>query len=121
MRTVKQKPLHVESVAEVVMSRKTEIQSKIANLQAELNILNRVGDDTFNLGTVLVFAAKNNTVHWYIRKTNIDTWISMTTVNPTPILSKDLFSFISDALESDIGYFEVYELRVQPNPFFTSE
>jgi hypothetical protein len=121
MRTVKQKPSHVESVAEVVMSRKTEIQSEIASLQAKLNILNRVGDDTFNLGTVLVFAAKNNTVHWYIRKTNIDTWISMTTANPTPILSKDLFSFISDALESDIGYFEVYELRVQPNPFFTSE
>jgi len=99
------------------MTRKADITAQIASLQSELNTLNRVPDDTFNLGTVLVFSANSNSVHWYIRKTGIEAWTSM---NLTPTVTKDLSSHIADALESSIGYFEVYELRVQPTPFFAS-
>lgn len=99
------------------MTRKNEINTQISKLQNELTALNRVADDTFNVGTVMVFSAKNNTVHWYIRKIAVDTWTAM---EASGSLSKDLASFIADALESDVGYFEVYELRVQNNPFFTS-
>ena len=98
------------------MSRKTDITNQIAALQTELAALNRVPDDTFNVGTVLVFASAGNTRHWYIRKTAVNTWMSLTSV-PT---SGEMLSFISDALESDTGYFEVYELRPQPAPFFAS-
>ncbi len=99
------------------MTRKTDITAQIASLQSELNTLNRVPDDTFNLGTVLVFSANSNTTHWYIRKTGVEAWTSM---NISPPVTKDLSSFVADALESNVGYFEVYELRVQPTPFFAS-
>jgi hypothetical protein len=87
--------------------------AKIAELQAKLNILNAVPSDTFNFGTVVVFAAANN-VKWYYNKTAEETWADSKGVE------KDLATWILEARESAIGYFEVYELRVQPVPFYAS-
>ncbi len=102
------------------MTKKAEVQAEIDKLQAKLNKLNRIGNDNFVLGTVLRFAANQNTVKWHIIKVTEELWVYIgsglagsTTNNGT------LEDFILEALDSGVGYFEVYELKTQPNPFYT--
>lgn len=98
------------------MSQRSEIQAEIASLQVQLGILNRVPTDSFNLGTVVVFAAGNSgSVKWYYNKVAEETW-----ANSATGVEKDLAGWILETMESNIGYFEVYELKVQPTPFFAS-
>lgn len=97
------------------MSLRTDLISQIADLQAKLAILNGVAEDTFSFGTVMVFAAGlGGATKWYYHKTQEETWVSDLGEE------KDLASWILVARESNIGYFEVYELRVQPTPFYAS-
>lgn len=95
------------------MGQRQVLIAQIAALQTRLDILNAVPDDLFSFGTVVVFSAANN-VRWYYHKTAEETWTSNTGVE------KDLAAWILTAKESSIGYFEVYELRVQPAPFYAS-
>ena len=100
------------------MTRKQEIQTQIANLQAELTVLNRAPSDTYPFGTVVVFASgTGGATKWYYRKVAEETWESMVS---TPVMQSDLASWIAYALESGIGYFEVYVLTVAPSPIFAS-
>jgi hypothetical protein len=96
------------------MSRKTEVQAQIASLQTEYTLLNRVPSDAFSFGTIVVFASA--TSKWYYLKVAEETWRSMQGTTQ----EKDLASWVAFAYESAIGYFEVYELKVQPTPFFAS-
>jgi hypothetical protein len=97
---------------------KEQIEQEIAVLQARLNNLNRVPTDTYPFGTVVRFAANNNTSKWHYIKTAEDSWKSLEEDINT---EQDLASWILEALESSIGYFEVYVLTVANTPLFTSE
>ncbi|MFY3741602.1 MAG: hypothetical protein HMLIMOIP_002060 [Candidatus Nitrosomirales archaeon] len=94
--------------------KRAEIQEQIADLQSKLDIMNRVPSDTFPFGTVVVFSAASGS-KWHYLKTGEETWLNLQ-VNT----AKDLASWILTAVESNVGYFEVYELKVQPTPFFAS-
>jgi hypothetical protein len=99
------------------VTRKSDIQDRIKDLQSRLDILNRVPTDKFSIGTVVVFSS-NGGSHWYYLKTGEETWISFN--KNLSGVEKDLANWILDGIESNVGYFEVYELKVQPNPFFAS-
>jgi hypothetical protein len=96
------------------MSQITDLQAEIAALQARLTVLNRVPADTFFFGTVLRF--QHGATMWHYIKVEQETWADMKTG-----VEKDLPSWVLDALDALSGaYFEVYEVRPQPTPFFTS-
>lgn len=96
------------------MSKKTEIQAKINELEEQLAILNTAPEDTFNIGTVVLFSATGNK-KWYRTKTGEETWRNIANNS-----EKSLAEWILEAIDSNTGYFEVYELRVQNSPFYTS-
>ena len=92
------------------------ITAKITALQVQLAILNRVPPDTFTFGTTVVFASgPGGKYKWYYVKTGEETWM-----NFKDGTEKDLARWILAAMESDIGYFEVYVLVVQSTPIFAS-
>lgn len=97
------------------MSRKTEIQDRIAKLQAQLAIINRTPSDTFHIGTVVVFSSNQNKVHWYYAKTGEEAWLDL----KDGTVEKPLADWILNAVESGIGYFEVYDM-VPTNLVFAS-
>jgi hypothetical protein len=99
------------------VTTKQDLQNQIAALQAELVVVNRVPDDTFNLGTVVRFVANSNTVKWHYIKTGIELW--------KPLESSDsdgpLVSAVIRAIELlGTAYFEVYVLTPANTPWFTS-
>lgn len=95
------------------MSRISMIQAQIAELNRQLGILNSAPADTFPLGTVVVFNAATGS-KWYYFKVAEETWASKDGEE------KDLASWILEAMDSNIGYFEVYKLLVSPTPIFAS-
>lgn len=86
------------------------------NAQAQLTVLNRVGSDTFSIGTIMLFSAASG-AKWYYVKIAEETWASLRGGNPG---TKALEEYVLDAVNSEIGYFEVYEVSIKPAPFFTS-
>lgn len=97
------------------MGRKEKLQQEINERQQKINILNGVPEDRFTFGTVLRFASNGNTVKQHLIKVAEENW-----ENVTGGEGKDLASWILEYIESGIGYFEVYELRVHPAPFYSS-
>ena len=96
------------------MTLRDELNAEITEAQRKLAILNSAPSDTFNLGTAVVFSAANG-FKWYYVKTSEETWLDLRSGN-----AKDLASWILEAKDSAIGYFEVYELRPQPAPVYAS-
>lgn len=96
------------------MTKKQDLLDQIAELQAEVNILNTAPSDTYPLGTVVRFVANSNTIKWHYIKTSEETWLSMESS-----ISKSLSEWILDAVDSSIGYFEVYLLPVADTPFYS--
>jgi hypothetical protein len=98
------------------MTVRSDILDEIARLQTQLATLNRVPSDTFPIGSIVVFASgiggKNK---WYYVKTAEETWRYFVTN-----VEKDLASWILEATEASIGYFEVYVLTVNGSPIFAS-
>lgn len=98
------------------MTQKQKLQAEIVVLQDKVNILNRAPADTFNFGTVVVFASgQGGRVKWYYVKVAEETWQDMKNNS-----EKSLADWILNAHESNIGYFEVYELKPQPAPIYAS-
>lgn len=93
---------------------KAEIQAQITALQVQLGILNSAPSDTFPIGTVVVFSASSGS-KWYRVKTAEETW-----KNLLGAAEKTLAEWILESMESNIGYFEVYVLKVQETPIFAS-
>lgn len=96
------------------MTKLQELQEQIAELQAEVNILNSAPSDTYPFGTVVRFVANSNTTKWHYIKTSEETWLSMEASS-----SRSLSEWILDAVNSDIGYFEVYLLTVAGSSFYS--
>lgn len=94
---------------------KSELEEEIAALEAQLAILNSVNEDTFNIGTVMVFSMATPVAHWYYAKTAEETWLDVKNGGEQP-----LANWILDTVEANVGYFEVYEMRAQPTPFYAS-
>ncbi len=95
------------------MSQKSEIEAQIAELQAQLAILNGIPEDTFYFNTVVVFASSSG--KWYYVKIGEELWRNLITG-----VEKDLASWVFDATQSNIGYFEAYALIAQPSPWYAS-
>lgn len=96
------------------MTLKSDIQAQIAALQAQLAILNGAPNDTYNLGTIARFAANSNTTHFHYKKTAVETWTDMSSG-----VQQDLASWILNATQSNIGYFEVYILSPAASPIYS--
>lgn len=100
------------------MPRRDEIQREIEKLERKLALINRIPEDTFPFGTVALFSANENQTKWFIRKVEEEAWLGLT---PTvDAVEKTLADWIMEALESEIGYFEVRILDVPNHPFFAS-
>ena len=95
-------------------SKKDDIQKKINSLQAELAILSRVPDDTFSFGTVALFSASSG-AKWYYVKTDEESWRSFQRSQ-----TETLEYWIDEAINSAVGYFEVYIMTPANKPIFTS-
>jgi leucyl aminopeptidase (aminopeptidase T) len=98
------------------MGRKEQIQERINTLQKQLVAINRIPEDRFSIGTVLRFSANSNNIKWHIVKTAEESWVKVESIQTTATLE----DWILNATESNVGYFEVYELKVQPQPLYTS-
>jgi hypothetical protein len=97
------------------MTLRQDIIDQIAALQAQLSILNTAPPDTYNFGTVVVFASTGH--KWYYAKTAEETWLQL---NGTSVIEKSLSEWILEAKQSGIGYFEVYIMTVAPTPIYAS-
>lgn len=93
------------------MGRREEIEGQIAKYQKQLANLNRMPEDRFSIGTMMVFSSES--AKWYIRKVGEEAWTKLNSSTQT-----DLAGWILEAEESNVGYFEVYEMRTQPNPIY---
>jgi len=80
-----------------------------------LDILNRCPTDIYPLGTIVRFAANNNTTKWHYLKVGEESWSYL----ESRTVDKELARWILEAMESTIGYFEVYVLTVAATPIFT--
>lgn len=101
--------INVSNIKQRLLDQKAEIDQK-------LSVINRVPEDTFNFGTVLVFSAR--TGHkWYYVKINEETWQDKQS-NDGAVAP--LVDWIFDAINSNIGYFEVYVMTPAEIPIFAS-
>lgn len=98
------------------MSRRDRLIAQIAELESELAVVNRVPEDTFNLGTIALFSPAAGP-KWYYVKTAEETWRSM---QANDSAAGPLVDWVILALDSNIGYFEIYTLAPAANPIFTS-
>lgn len=97
------------------MNRRERLQIQIDELNGQLAFLNRIPEDKFPIGTILVFSA-SHAEDWYILKTAEGTWKNFT----RNTITRSLAEWIEEENNADVEYFEVYELKVQPTPFFAS-
>lgn len=98
------------------MTIRDEVVAGIAKLQARLAVIDRINEDTFTFGTVVVFSAATGS-KWYYIKTGEELWLDM----QNDIRGEQqLIEWILGAIDSEIGYFEVYVLDTRATPFFAS-
>lgn len=95
------------------MSKRTEIQAQITNLQAQLAVLNSVPEDTFHFGDVAIFAS--NTAKWHYIKVDEEAWRPINGGAERP-----LSEWILNNKDANIGYFEVYIMKPQASPIWAS-
>jgi predicted DNA-binding protein len=97
---------------------KVILTEQLTTIQGQLSILNGVPEDTFNIGTVVVFASGlSGAVKWYYVKMAEEVWMRLN--GSSSGTGKPLNEWALDAVEAHIGYFEVYELKVQPTPIYS--
>jgi hypothetical protein len=103
-------------------SRKVILQEQLNKIQSKLDILNRVPEDTYPFGTIIRFAANGNAVKWHIMKIDEESWIKIGPgFNSSTTVAQSTGDWILEAVDSNIGYFEVYVLTVGNAPIYTSE
>jgi hypothetical protein len=95
------------------VSQLQELEAEKAAIEAKIAILESVPEDLFHFGTVVLFAATGG-VKWYVVKTGEELWSKL-----SGGAEQDLASWVLEAVESNIGYFELYELKVEETPFYT--
>ncbi len=93
-----------------------EIIDEIAELQALLARYDAVPEDNFNFGTIIRIAANQNLTKWHLLKVAEDTWKYL-----GGQAEKSLQEWILQAIDQNLGYFEVYVLEAQENPIFVNE
>ena len=98
------------------MTARSDLLAQKAEIDRKLGILNRVGEDTFNLGTVVVFSAASG-VHWYYRKVAEETWRDMQSQSGAV---STLAEWVLEAEDANVGYFEIYALTPAQTPFYAS-
>lgn len=94
------------------MGRKQEIENEIKELQKDLVILSRVGEDTYPIGTLALFTG---TRKWYYVKVAEESWR-----NVGGNREQELRDWIFEAEKSNVGYFEVYILNPDQSPIYAS-
>jgi hypothetical protein len=96
------------------MPSKAELQAQITLLQAQLAQLNSIPEDTFPFGTIAIISYGPGGVGKYYRvKVEEETWKNL--VNSD---EKSLSEWIVEAIDSNIGYFEVYVAVAEEVPFY---
>lgn len=98
------------------MGRLSKLQKEKEAIQDRIDKFLSVPEDTFPLGTVMLFSAASG-AKWYIRKNSEESWIKLTGTG----VAQELATWILEAVESSIGYFEVYRVVTQETPFFVNE
>ncbi len=101
------------------MGRREDIQDHINELQAQLDILNSAPEDTYSFGTVAVFAAATGD-KWYYVKIAEESWSKLKRSSASTEIARALSEWILHAVNSNIGYFEVYILTVEETPIYAS-
>ncbi len=96
------------------MGAKEDIQKEIDRLQRKLNAFDRIGEDIYPLGTVIVFSSSIN--KWYYVKEGEESWGSLKNRNSA---TEPLSYWIMQAEDTYSGYFEVYVLVAQEVPIYT--
>ncbi len=97
------------------MSLRDNLLAQRAEIDRKLAIIDRVGEDTFPIGTIVIFSSANEKVHFL--KTGEEAWRYMTSSVGT---TKQLRDWILDWEDSPVGYFEVYRYTPADTPFYAS-
>lgn len=98
------------------MTLRDELIAERNRIDQKLAILDRVGEDTFNIGAIALFASSAGD-KWYYLKEAEEAWRFL---NGQTQGAKQLRSWILEAEEANIGYFEVYLLSPANTPFYAS-
>lgn len=99
------------NLRESLLADRDEIDKQIA-------IIDRVGEDIFPLGTLALFSGQRIEDKWYYIKTGEEAWRSLNPTRNAP--TKELREWILETEESSVGYFEIYILNPAATPFYTS-
>ncbi len=97
------------------MGLREDLQAQLAEVQGQLAILDNIPEDTFNFGTVLIYAPATGAKAYYV-KTGEEIW-----TNIKSGLTNDLASIIFNFKTASIGYFEIYEMRAESAPIYASD
>ena len=100
------------------MSKLTELQAQIAELQALAALYNTFPPDIYNLGTVALFTANNNATKWYYEKVGEEQWRRLASGGDTEF--KPLADWIYVAKTTTSTYFEVYIMTPGNAPIYAS-
>jgi hypothetical protein len=93
---------------------RAEIIAEIAELQAQLVILDSVSADAFPFGTIVVFDYGGGNKNYRV-KTGEETWKHMSTAT-----ERSLAEWILDSKDNSSTYFEVYVMTAATIPFYAS-
>lgn len=92
-----------------------ELQDQRDEIDRKLAILNRVGEDTFPIGTIALFSSAQE--HGYYRKIAEESWRFMESNTGG---TRQLREIILEWEDSPVGYFEIYKLLPEATPFYVS-
>ncbi len=97
-------------------SIKKAIQADIEKLQKRLAVIDRIPEDKYSIGTAVVFAFNTGAKRYYV-KTEEEGWA--TVASGSKYVNTLEYWILKSIDESQ--YFEIYEMRTQPQPIYASE
>jgi hypothetical protein len=98
------------------MTLRDDLVAKKNRIEKQLTILDRVGEDTYPIGTIVLFSAESGD-KWYYLKVDEESWRYLSSVTG---IVKQLRQWVLEAEQSGIGYFEIYKLLPDKTPFYVS-
>lgn len=99
------------------MSTLTDLQAQLADIQAKIALFSTFPEDTYNFGTLVLFASQNNTKHTYYRKNAEESWKPLKGTDPAQPLAEWLYKFKTEQPDE---YFEVYVMSPGNLPIYAS-
>ncbi len=99
------------------MSKLTELILERDALNAQIALFQTFPEDTFDIGTIALFASNSNTVHVYYRKVAEESWKKLSGTDSPKPLSEWIFSL--KVLDPE-NYFEVYIMAPGNTPIYAS-